>query len=96
MPIFKARVTDQTTQVTGSGIMCEPSRLIPAYASGVETAKFSGINNVGLMTRALILKDDPSPDERESVKWQTLQVSTLSIASCIGRILIGNCLSRVL
>ena len=48
-----------------------------------------GINNVGLMARALVLKDNPSPDEEEYVKWQTLQVSTLSIASCIGRILIG-------
>ena len=49
----------------------------------------SGINNVGLMARALVLKNNPSPDEQENVKWQTLQVSTLSIASCIGRILIG-------
>jgi len=48
------------------------------------------------MARALVLKDNASPDEQENVKWQTLQVSTLSIASCIGRILIGNCLARVL
>ena len=41
------------------------------------------------MARALVLKNNPSPDEQENVKWQTLQVSTLSIASCIGRILIG-------
>ena len=44
------------------------------------------------MARALAA----SPDEQENVKWQTLQVSTLSIASCIGRILIGDCLFRVL
>ncbi|KAF9652133.1 MFS general substrate transporter [Thelephora ganbajun] len=47
------------------------------------------INNVGLMARALVLKDNASPDERENMKWQALQVSTLSIASCVGRILIG-------
>jgi len=47
------------------------------------------INNVGLMARALMLKDNASPDARECVKWQTLQVSTLSIASCVGRISIG-------
>jgi len=47
------------------------------------------INNVGLMARALVLQDNASPDEREYMKWQTLQVSTLSIASCIGRISIG-------
>lgn len=49
----------------------------------------SGINNVGLMARALVLRDNTNPDEEESAKWQTFHVSTLSIASCIGRILIG-------
>ena len=44
------------------------------------------------MARALALKGGASPDEQDNAKWQTLQVSTLSIASCIGRILIGNCL----
>lgn len=42
------------------------------------------------MARALALMDDASPDEQENAKWQMLQVSTLSIANCIGRILIGN------
>ena len=41
------------------------------------------------MTRALVLKDNTSLDEEENVKWQTLHVSMLSIANCIGRILIG-------
>jgi hypothetical protein len=49
----------------------------------------SGINNVGLMARALAFKGNASSDEEENVKWQTLHVSTLSIASCVGRILIG-------
>ena len=48
------------------------------------------------MARALVLVSDASSDEQENVKWQTLQVSTLSIASSIGRILIGNYLSRIL
>jgi len=47
------------------------------------------INNVGLMVRALMSNDNASSDERENVKWQTLQVSALSIASCIGRFSIG-------
>ena len=47
------------------------------------------------MARALALKDGASPDERENAKWQTIQVSTLSIASCISRILIGNDLPTV-
>ena len=51
------------------------------------------MNNVGLMARALVLKDNPSLDEQENAKWQALQVSAMSIASCFGRILIGICLS---
>jgi len=47
------------------------------------------INNIGLMARALALKDGARPDEQEHVKWQTLQVSTMSVASCLGRVLIG-------
>jgi hypothetical protein len=41
------------------------------------------------MARALVLKDNPNPSEEENLKWQLLQVSTLSVASCIGRLLIG-------
>ena len=41
------------------------------------------------MARALVLKGNASPDEGENEKWQTFHVSALSIASCIGRILIG-------
>ena len=48
------------------------------------------------MVRALLLKNNPGRDERENAKWQTLQVSTLSIASCIGRILIGILFSGLL
>ena len=47
------------------------------------------------MARALALKDNSSSDEQDNMKWQTLQVSTLSIASCAGRILIGTGLSGV-
>lgn len=47
------------------------------------------INNLGLMARALVLKHNASPDNQEYAKWQTLHVLTFSIASCIGRILIG-------
>lgn len=49
----------------------------------------SGMNNVGLMARALASKGNATSSEEENMKWQALQVSTLSIASCIGRILIG-------
>lgn len=51
----------------------------------------SGMNNVGLMARALTLKHGASPDDQELMKWQALHVSTLSIASCVGRVLIGIC-----
>ena len=45
------------------------------------------------MARALASAGGTVPGEQELMKWQTLQVSTLSIASCIGRILIGSDLS---
>ena len=48
-----------------------------------------GVNNLGLMARALLLGDGASPSEEENAKWQTHLVSTLSIANCLGRVLIG-------
>ena len=56
----------------------------------------TGVNNLGLMARVLLLRDDASPSEEESAKWQILQVSTFSIASCLGRILIGISLLKYL
>lgn len=47
------------------------------------------MNNVGLMARALASKGNAASGEEENMKWQALQVSTLSIASCVGRISIG-------
>lgn len=47
------------------------------------------------MARALALKDGARPDKQEHVKWQTLQVSTMSVASCLGRVLIGIALPEV-
>lgn len=47
------------------------------------------INNVGLMARALMPQSDTSSDDLEYVKWQTLHVTSFSIASCAGRIIIG-------
>ena len=56
---------------------------------------FSGINNLGLIARALALKDGATPNEQEHAKWQTLQVSTMSIANCLGRVSIGIYLPEV-
>ena len=41
------------------------------------------------MTRALLLKNNPTYGEEEIVKWQTFLVSTLSIGNGVTRILIG-------
>ncbi|KAL5508642.1 hypothetical protein ACEPAH_6261 [Sanghuangporus vaninii] len=47
------------------------------------------INNVGLIAQALFAKGDPDFDAIQSAKWQSLQVSIISIANCAGRILNG-------
>lgn len=86
---MKPKDIHRTNQVSGSGIMCEQrNQLISPYEAS-KHRNSQGINNVGLMARALLLKHDTNPGDRENAKWQTLQVSTLSIASCVGRILIG-------
>jgi MFS family permease len=49
----------------------------------------SDINNVGSITQALLAHSNPTYDEVESAIWQAAQVSTISLASFSGRILIG-------
>ena len=53
----------------------------------------SGINNFGLVARALALTHNPTIGEEETAKWQALQVSVLSAANCFGRVSIGIYLS---
>lgn len=48
------------------------------------------INNVGSISQALYAKGNPDYDEVISSQIQALQVSTVSIMNCIGRILIGS------
>jgi len=47
------------------------------------------INNVGSITQALLAKDNPVYDDIESSRWQSIQVSTVSIMNCTGRICMG-------
>ncbi|KAH7881863.1 major facilitator superfamily domain-containing protein [Phlebopus sp. FC_14] len=47
------------------------------------------INNVGSISQALYAKANPIYDDREALKWQSAQVSTVSIGNFAGRILIG-------
>ncbi|KAJ6451837.1 major facilitator superfamily domain-containing protein [Mycena vitilis] len=47
------------------------------------------INNVGSMSQALFARGNPAYDEIEASKWQAAQVSTISVMSFSGRILIG-------
>ncbi|THH01153.1 hypothetical protein EW145_g6962 [Phellinidium pouzarii] len=47
------------------------------------------INNVGSISQALFAQGNPEFDEIESAKWQSMQVSIISIANCLGRILSG-------
>lgn len=44
---------------------------------------------MGSISQALFSKGNPDFDEVESAKWQSMQVSIISIANCLGRIFIG-------
>ena len=52
--------------------------------------RHTGINNVGLVAQSLYAKGSPVYDEVESYKFQTLQVSAVSVMNCVGRISIGE------
>lgn len=47
------------------------------------------INNVGSISQALYAEHSVEYDEVESAQLQALQVSTISIMNCVGRIGIG-------
>jgi len=47
------------------------------------------INNVGSISQALFAKDNSNYDEALAYQWQATQVSAISIANCMGRILMG-------
>ena len=48
------------------------------------------INNVGSISQALYADNNPDYNEVESAQLQALQVSTISVMNCAGRIGIGN------
>ncbi|KAI9466659.1 major facilitator superfamily domain-containing protein [Lactarius psammicola] len=47
------------------------------------------INNVGAIAQALFAHGNAGYEEAESSAWQAAQVSVISLANCLGRILIG-------
>lgn len=61
----------------------------PFYCITEADATPADINNVGAISQALYA-NDPDYDEVKAAQWQATQVSTISIANCLGRILIGN------
>lgn len=56
---------------------------------GTQAHSFIDINNVGSISQALFAQGNPDFDMIESAKWQSMQVSIISIANCGGRILSG-------
>jgi hypothetical protein len=48
------------------------------------------INNVGAISQALFARGDPDFDTVLSAQWQATQVSLISIANCVGRIVLGS------
>ncbi len=69
--------------------MCESRRFLSKARTRLIDGDTLGINNVGAMAQALFARGDSNRDEAESSVWQAAQVSTLSLANCFGRILIG-------
>lgn len=51
---------------------------------------FSDINNVGAISLALFAKGDTHYDKAIASRWQATQVSVISVANSLGRILIGS------
>lgn len=47
------------------------------------------INNVGAMSQALYAYNNPNYDPIEAARWQSTQVSSISLMNCAGRIIIG-------
>jgi hypothetical protein len=47
------------------------------------------INNVGSMSQALYAYKTQDYDDIHAAKWQTVQVSTISVTSWAGRIILG-------
>ncbi|RXW15826.1 hypothetical protein EST38_g10027 [Candolleomyces aberdarensis] len=47
------------------------------------------INNVGSMSQALYAFNNPHYDPKKAAQWQSIQVSSISLMNCAGRILIG-------
>ena len=48
------------------------------------------INNVGSMSRSLYAHNSSEYDEAQALRWQTAQVSVISLTNFGGRILIGT------
>ncbi|SRR6266403_421510 len=67
--------------------MCKTLSWVSFTAISLST--LSDINNVGSIAQALLAHRKPDYDEAESAIWQAAQVSSISLASFSGRILIG-------
>ena len=72
--------------------MCMPS-LIERTISLLMAISID-INNVGSMSQCLYAYNNPNYDDVVESGWQTAQVSTISILSFSGRIIIGKYCSR--
>jgi hypothetical protein len=51
------------------------------------------INNVGSISQMLLAKGNAEYDDAIASQWQSTQVSVISVANCLGRILIGPFMS---
>ncbi|TDL18446.1 MFS general substrate transporter [Rickenella mellea] len=91
-----SRVIEVMNDISGKALfMCRDFWLLFFVLSFFSGTGLMYINNVGSISQALLAKDKPNYNEKEASKWQNMQVSTISIANCLGRILIGLCADLV-
>jgi hypothetical protein len=61
-----------------------------SYNAHYSTSFRPDINNVGFMARSLYAHNKSQYDEAQALRWQTAQVSVISLTNFGGRILIGT------
>ncbi|EJD00756.1 MFS general substrate transporter [Fomitiporia mediterranea MF3/22] len=84
------RVIEVLQEVHGKGLLLSGDFwLLFCIMSLLAGTGLMYINNVGSISQALFAQGDPDFDPVESAKWQSTQVSIISLANFIGRILSG-------
>lgn len=86
----RSRVIEVMQDLHGKALLsCPDFWLLFSLLSLLSGTGLMYINNVGSISQALFAQGNPDFDPAESVKWQGMQVSIISVANCLGRVLSG-------